>query len=84
MTDWVIPLTPIFRPRYSLMLKHCNCQVRNVNLFIHVFLLCFLKDAINAFDDGDRAVTGDTATAGIWASYPQPFVTVQEGFLDQV
>lgn len=42
-------------------------------------------EALNAFDGGARAVTGDTATAGIWATYPQPFLsTVPGGLVDQI
>jgi MIP family channel proteins len=42
-------------------------------------------EALNAFDGGTRAVTGTHATAGIWATYPQPFLsTFPGGFIDQV
>jgi glycerol uptake facilitator-like aquaporin len=42
-------------------------------------------EALNAFDSGVRHVTGDLATAGIWATYPQPFLsTFPGGFIDQV
>jgi MIP family channel proteins len=42
-------------------------------------------EAINAFDGGVRQVTGDLATAGIWATYPQPFLSAfPGGFIDQV
>ena len=41
-------------------------------------------DALNAFDGGTRAVTGENATAGIWATYPREFLTnVPGGLLDQ-
>ena len=29
------------------------------------------REALTAFDGGIRAVSGETATAGIWATYPQ-------------
>jgi MIP family channel proteins len=41
-------------------------------------------DALNAFDGGVRQVLGAQGTAGIWATYPQPFLTTMGGFVDQV
>jgi MIP family channel proteins len=42
-------------------------------------------EALAAFDGGTRHVTGALATAGIWATYPQPFLsTFPGGFIDQV
>lgn len=42
-------------------------------------------EALNAFDGGVRQVLGATGTAGIWATYPQPFLSVfPGGFVDQV
>ena len=50
---------------------------------IVVYLTYF--EALSAFDGGVRQVTGDLATAGIWATYPQGFLsTFPGGFLDQV
>lgn len=50
---------------------------------IVVYLTYF--EALNAFDGGTRQVTGEFATAGIWATYPQGFLsTFPGGFLDQV
>ena len=41
--------------------------------------------ALEAFDSGVRQVIGPQATAGIWATYPQPFLSVfPGGFIDQV
>src|SRR5207245_8137133 len=38
-----------------------------------------------ACDGGGRRVMGTQATAGIWATYPQPFLSVfHGGFVDQV
>ena len=48
-----------------------------------VYLTYF--EALNAYDGGVRQVTGDLGTAGIWATYPQAFLsTFPGGFLDQV
>jgi MIP family channel proteins len=42
------------------------------------------RDALAAFDGGVRQVTGEKATAGIFATYPQPFLSQGGGFVDQV
>ena len=42
-------------------------------------------EALTAFDGGIRQVTGAQGTAGIWATYPQPFLSpFPGGFVDQV
>jgi MIP family channel proteins len=41
-------------------------------------------DSLAAFDGGVRHVTGELATAGIWATYPQPFVSTASGFINEV
>ena len=42
-------------------------------------------EALRAFDGGVRQVVGPQGTAGIWATYPQPFLsTIPGGFIDQV
>jgi MIP family channel proteins len=42
-------------------------------------------EALNAFDGGIRQVVGAHATAGIWATYPQPFLsTFPGGLIDQI
>jgi MIP family channel proteins len=42
-------------------------------------------EALAAFDGGIRQVVGPQGTAGIWATYPQPFLsTFPGGFIDQV
>jgi MIP family channel proteins len=43
------------------------------------------REALTAFDGGVRQVTGALATAGIWATYPQPFLsTFPGGVVDQI
>jgi MIP family channel proteins len=42
------------------------------------------REALGAFDGGARMVEGATATAGIFATYPQPFLSLPGGFVDQV
>jgi MIP family channel proteins len=42
-------------------------------------------EALAAFDGGVRQVLGAQGTAGIWATYPQPFLSAfPGGFIDQV
>jgi MIP family channel proteins len=42
-------------------------------------------EALNAFDGGVRHVSGALGTAGIWATYPQPFLsTFPGGVIDQI
>jgi MIP family channel proteins len=42
------------------------------------------REALSVFDGGVRAVEGATATAGIFATYPQPYLSIAGGFVDQV
>ncbi|CAB3399057.1 unnamed protein product [Caenorhabditis bovis] len=58
---------------------------QNVGAFfgaLTVYVLYF--DAINAFDGGNRTVTGPTATASIFATYPGPHLGVINGMMDQI
>ena len=41
-------------------------------------------EAFTAFDGGVRQVAGAQGTAGIFATYPQPFLSIFGGFIDQV
>lgn len=42
------------------------------------------REALDRFDGGVRQVVGAQATAGIFATYPQPFLSLLGGFVDQV
>jgi MIP family channel proteins len=42
------------------------------------------REAFDAFDGGVRVVAGEKATAAIFATYPQPFLSTVGGFVDQV
>jgi MIP family channel proteins len=43
------------------------------------------REALTNFDGGIRQISGPHGTAGIWATYPQPFLsTFPGGFIDQV
>lgn len=41
------------------------------------------RDTLFAFDGGTRHVIGDLGTGGIWATYPQPFMTTLGGFVNE-
>ena len=42
------------------------------------------RDALMAFDGGLRQVAGAQGTAGIFATYPAPYLSLLGGFVDQV
>jgi glycerol uptake facilitator-like aquaporin len=41
-------------------------------------------DALNAFDGGQRQISGLNGTAGIWATYPKAYLSTSGAFFDQV
>uniref|UniRef100_F1L4B4 Aquaporin-3 n=1 Tax=Ascaris suum TaxID=6253 RepID=F1L4B4_ASCSU len=41
-------------------------------------------DAFMNFDGGERQVSGPLATAGVFATYPKPYLTVIGGLVDQI
>ena len=48
------------------------------------FSVLLLLDALNHYDGGVRTVEGATATAAIWATYPQTYVSTWNCLGDQV
>jgi len=42
------------------------------------------REAFAAFDGGVRQIAGEQGTAGIFATYPQPFLSTIGGFVDQL
>lgn len=42
-----------------------------------------ILDALDHFDGGTRMVVGINGTAGIWATYPQEFVSIPTALGDQ-
>src|SRR5262245_57227651 len=42
------------------------------------------REALHAFDGGVRQVVGPAATAGIWATYPRPYLSTVGGLIDQI
>lgn len=58
------------------------------HVMVHV---CFFNmsdvmfaDAIQAYSGGELTVTGPTATAGIFSTYPADYLSVWGGVVDQV
>jgi MIP family channel proteins len=41
-------------------------------------------EALGNFDGGVRQVIGDKGTAGIWATYPQGYLSIRGGLIDQI
>jgi MIP family channel proteins len=42
------------------------------------------REAFNAFDNGSRMVLGEKGTAGIFSTYPQPYLSIFGGLVDQI
>uniref|UniRef100_A0A1I7UCN6 Aquaporin-3 n=1 Tax=Caenorhabditis tropicalis TaxID=1561998 RepID=A0A1I7UCN6_9PELO len=58
---------------------------QNIGAFIGAFgVYCVYFDAINVFEEGNRTVTGPTATASIFATYPGPFLGTFNAIVDQI
>jgi MIP family channel proteins len=47
-------------------------------------VLLTYHEAMAAFDGGIRQIQGEVGTAGIFATYPQPFLSTMGGLIDQV
>ena len=67
---------------WSKVFPYCAAQVAGA--FCGAATAFFLyHEAFNAFDKGVRAVSGDTGTAGIFSTYPAPYLSTFGGFVDQ-
>lgn len=51
--------------------------------FFYILDVMF-EDAIWAYSGGELTVTGPTATAGIFSTYPADYLSVWGGIVDQV
>uniref|UniRef100_A0A0M3HU44 Aquaporin n=1 Tax=Ascaris lumbricoides TaxID=6252 RepID=A0A0M3HU44_ASCLU len=70
-------------------LSGLKCAVYSIAQTLGAFfgaLLTFMiyYDAITSFDGGERQVSGPLATAGVFATYPKPYLTVIGGLVDQI
>lgn len=69
---------------WNKVLPYTAAQVAGAFAASIVVYLTYVE-ALGAFDGGVRQVLGAQGTAGIWATYPRPFLsTFPGGFVDQV
>ena len=69
---------------WSKVVPYCLAQVAGAFTGAAVTYLTY-RDAFNHFDGGTRMVTGAKATAGIFSTYPQDFLSnVPGGLIDQI
>src|SRR5437870_792587 len=69
---------------WSKVLPYSVAQIAGAFVASAVVFVTY-HEALGAFDGGVRQVLGAQGTAGIWATYPQPFLsTFPGGFIDQV
>ncbi len=70
-------------PRQKLI-PYCLAQLAGAFAGSVVVYITY-RDALNQFDGGLRQVLGEQGTAGIWATYPQPFLSPWPGgLIDQI
>lgn len=63
---------------------YCLAQLAGAFAASAVVYVTYL-DALHSFDGGTRQVLGPQGTAGIWATYPQPFLSpLPGGLIDQI
>lgn len=69
---------------WGKLLPYCLAQTAGAFVAAAVVYVTYW-DALASFDGGVRQVLGDQGTAGIWATYPQPFLRpVIGGLVDQI
>jgi MIP family channel proteins len=67
---------------WGKVLPYCAAQVAGA--FCGAATAFFLyREAFDAFDKGVRQVSGELGTAGIFATYPAPYLSTFGGFVDQ-
>ena len=78
--NWKIKVA-LFFPRCGQIAY--KVQWRGLHVLVHV---CdeMLADAIRSYSGGELTVTGPTATAGIFSTYPADYLSLWGGFVDQV
>lgn len=66
------------------VLPYCGAQLAGAFVASAVVYVTYY-DALTSFDSGVRQVLGPQGTAGIWATYPQPFLSpLPGGLIDQI
>lgn len=77
-----LALAVVRRLKWTKVPAYCLAQLLGA-FFASTVVYGIYRDALDAFDGGIRQVTGPNATAGVFATYPKPFVTTANGFADQ-
>ncbi|VDK63491.1 unnamed protein product [Anisakis simplex] len=71
--------------RLSAIKLAVYCLAQICGAFVAAMLVYFTYfDSLNNYDGGERKTTGALATAGIFASYPQEYLSIGNGLFDQV
>ena len=68
---------------WSKVAPYAMAQVAGAFAASAVVLLTY-REAFGAFDGGLRQIAGEQGTAGIFATYPQAFLSLTGGLLDQI
>jgi len=69
---------------WSKVAPYCLAQLAGAFVASAVVYVTYV-DALHQFDGGVRQVLGPQGTAGIWATYPQPFLSpLPGGLIDQI
>jgi MIP family channel proteins len=68
---------------WSKLAPYCLAQMIGAFAAAAVVYVTYLE-ALGNFDGGVRQVLGPQGTAGIWATYPQPYLSLWGGLVDQI
>lgn len=69
---------------YTCIVIESNSLTFSYLYIIALCPLCPYAEAIHDYCGGNLTVTGVKATAGIFATYPAPYLSLLGGFIDQV
>jgi MIP family channel proteins len=79
-----VALAALRRFPWRKVAPYCLAQLAGAFVASAVVYAAYM-DALDFFDGGTRQVLGDYGTAGIWATYPQPFLSpLPGGLIDQI
>lgn len=67
----------------SVSLKSLSLKIKHSDSCVFIDYV-FSTDALMEYTNGEYIITGQNATAGIFASYPAKHLSVLNGFVDQV